>query len=876
MQSKRLFRLELRNVRSAKRCVGVILAFLAVIVAAAYLIDLSHRSEHDPRTLAVFAGLFATLALFHALFLLPLLRKIETDSRELDRRFETTESSYRSVFESHPLPILVYDDDTRRIRDANPAAESDFGWSREELRSMRMDDLRPTAEPKKQEDVLGSDVPTGPRGGVRIHRRRDGTCFEAEVFCSPLREAGDERISIVADVTEREQALRRLEREEAWLDGITQSLSEGVIVSDLDGSIAFANRRAEELTGRRMEDVVGRQVEEFLSPHDADLSIRLESRAHGVSESYVQLLEHPDGREIYLEVHAAPLRDTDGTVCGVVASFSDVSTRLEAEATLRRRERELRTLFQQVPARLWSTDRELRITSIAGVGTGLGYETKDLVGRPLDELVADGLAEEAIEVHQKALEGEPGTYEMDLGTVVFEVRVEPLRDERSEVVGTVGLGLDVTEMVRTQKERDELGKQLLQAQKMEAIGRLAGGVAHDFNNLLSAIIGWTELLESQLDGQGREEIGEILSAARTAGSVTHQLLAFSRQEAREPRLLKLDETLAETEKLLRRVIGEEVELATDLGCPEAQVAFDPAQLQQVLLNLAVNAHDAMAEGGSLEIRTRTLELDPSASGSGLPRPVIRRDATAAPMETGAGARDELLSRTDCWYRIDVRDTGHGMGPETLENIFDPFYTTKERGRGTGLGLSTVFGIMDQNGGHISVESRLGEGTTFSLLLPAADELSVFSTAEPPEVVTVEGSPKILMVEDEAALRIPLSRGLRRRGFEVFDASNPHEALKIFDAEGPESFDLLVTDVVMPGCFGDILAAEMQELHPGLRVLYISGYPDDRFADRPTCEAVLAKPFGLDEIQARIQQILAGPTDAPPESQEMSSLPSSRA
>lgn len=384
-----------------------------------------------------------------------------------------------------------------------------------------------------------------------------------------------------------------------------------------------------------------------------------------------------------------------------------------------------------------------------------------------------------------------------------------------------------------------LEAQLRQAQKMEGIGRLAGGVAHDFNNMLTIILSATELLPEELPPKHPAQalVDEIKDAASRCAALTRQLLIFSRKHAAQPELLDLNVQVADARKLLLRVIGEDIAFTANLQATPAPVRLDPVHLQQLVVNLAVNARDAMPSGGSLVIETDT------------------RAVTAAEVEARPGVEPGTF------VVLALTDTGCGMSPETIEHIFEPFFTTKPAGKGTGLGLATVYEIVSQAGGFVRVESEIGQGTTFRVYLPlAAGEVQHAPAALPtPSRV---GSECVLLVEDEDALRAMMRHALRRQGYTVLEARNAGEAL-LLSEQSTMPIHLLLTDVVMPIMRGTQLAARLRELKPELKVLLISGYAED-LADgleRQQADGMLQKPFTADALMARVRKVLDGSVSA---------------
>jgi signal transduction histidine kinase/ActR/RegA family two-component response regulator len=396
-------------------------------------------------------------------------------------------------------------------------------------------------------------------------------------------------------------------------------------------------------------------------------------------------------------------------------------------------------------------------------------------------------------------------------------------------------------------ERRLLEEQFYQAQKMEAVGRLAGGVAHDFNNLLSVILGYSELLSTSIDPEKLKQVLQIKLAAGRAAALTTQLLAFSRRQVLYPRALDVNSTIAETDKMLRRLIGEDVHLRLQLAPKLWFTHADPAQVTQVLMNLAVNARDAMPKGGNLIITTGNVTLDKELTGTG----------TAVPPGD--------------WILMSVSDTGVGMDVETQARIFDPFFTTKPEGKGTGLGLATVYGIVRQAGGHIVFSSELNRGTTFNLYLPRVPE-RIQPTAAQEEIVDVMGGTEtILLAEDVSSLREFLCEALLDAGYKVLSATNGAEAVQV--ASGHDgSIDLLITDVIMPHTGGPDLARQVGDARPDIKVLYMSGYADDRLDFTRTLDAdsYIQKPFTIAELTKKIRVLMGKPQPPPRDSSRSSS------
>jgi PAS domain S-box-containing protein len=406
-----------------------------------------------------------------------------------------------------------------------------------------------------------------------------------------------------------------------------------------------------------------------------------------------------------------------------------------------------------------------------------------------------------------------------------------LRGPDDTAVGFASLGVDVT-------AHRELQEQYLQSQKLESLGRLAGGVAHDFNNLLTVINGYSSLLRSRTpEGDPRRnQLEEIHKAGERATGLVQQLLAFSRRQPTQPHVLKLNAAIADSESLLRRLVGDDIELSTDLEAHPDEVQADPGQLHQVLMNLVVNARDAMPHGGKLTIRTSNLD-------------VTARDV----VEDAAASRG-------AYVQLAVVDTGLGMDRETRLHIFEPFFTTKEKGKGTGLGLATVYGIVRQSGGFLRVESAPGQGSTFSVCLPQAAMAAGSSLREGARTDGLHGSETVLIVEDEPSVRDLAAEVLRGYGYKVLLSADSLDAVQIAEQRmGP--IDLLLTDMVMPGLSGKALAGKLKVSMPALRVIFMSGYDDEaigRCGDADVGMAYLQKPFAPEELAAKVREVLSAP------------------
>jgi PAS domain S-box-containing protein len=515
------------------------------------------------------------------------------------------------------------------------------------------------------------------------------------------------------------------------------------------------------------------------------------------------------------------------------------AARLQAEDALRQREASFRVLFENNPHPMWVFDREsLRFLEVNGAAVDhYGYSRDEFLAMRIDDLQSaeDRNPRESSQVRIADTKGivhsGPLRHRAKDGSLIHVMIVAHDLDFTGRP-GRLVVAHDVT-------EQKKLEAQLHQSQKMEAVGQLAGGVAHDFNNLLNVITGYGDLLLRQLGPThaGIARLQHIRRAAERGAGLTRQLLAFSRRQVLEPKVLDLNAALSDTQAMLSRLIGEHIQVVMSLDPATGPVRADPGQLEQVVMNLVINARDSMPEGGTLILETANVQLDEVYTRT-------RQDA-----------------KPGNYVRLSVSDTGGGMDAETLSRIFEPFFTTKPRGQGTGLGLATVYGIVKQSGGHVDVYSEVGRGSTFKVHLPRveADDAAADLGRQDREA-TLGGSETVLLVEDDDAMRGLTRELLQEHGYVVLEASGPEGAFGIAESHSG-SIDLLMTDVIMPKMNGTQLAAQMVTLRPQMRVLYMSGYTDEAIGRHGVIEAgtnFLQKPFTLQALLRKLRAVLDTP------------------
>lgn len=595
--------------------------------------------------------------------------------------------------------------------------------------------------------------------------------------------------------------------------------ADAMVVLDPAGRVLIANPAAARLFGKAERALIGGELP-----------------VPDVAGETVIEISYAEGHLVEVEVRVTPT--TWNGRPARVASFHDISARrhterLErstqrAERAQQESERQIELLLEKLPVTLWETDEELMLRSQRGAT--FGGPSVDSAGEELAALFPKWVAL-VTEAHREALRRGEARFEFQHVGRVYEGLVR--RRTRDGIEGTaaglVGVAIEVT-------DRKQLEQQFLHSQKMEAVGRLASGVAHDFNNLLTVILNFGGFVQESL-GEGHpaaEDILDVLKAAERAGALTRQLLAFSRQQVVSPRLVSPNAQVQETERMLERLIGEDIELTTRLAPDLWNVKIDPGAFEQVLVNLCVNARDAMPDGGSLVIETANVELD----------------------EEYCRAHGTETTTPGEYTVVSVTDSGIGMSAAVRERIFEPFFTTKVKGKGTGLGLATCYGIVKQAGGFLWVYSEVGRGTTFKVYLPRYMGPSESEArAEPPPVRG--GTETVLVVEDDEQVLKLAVRALTRAGYEVLSASNGAEAKRV-SAHHPGVIALLLTDTVMPKMSGMEVSKRLVRARPGMRVLYMSGYAETAILDRGALDAgaaLIQKPFAPEALARKVREVL---------------------
>jgi len=755
-----------------------------------------------------------------------------TGRKRAEDKLRISEARYRRLFETAQDGILILDAASGAITDVNPFLLKMLGYSLEDCLGKRLWELGPFKnveasraafrELQNNEYIRYEDLPLETRGGRLI---------DVEFVSNAYLVDGKRVIQCnIRDIT----GLKRAEEGQSLLAAIVETSGDAIIGKKLDGTILSWNKGAETLYGYTAEEAQGRNISLILPEDRIDEITEIYGRVIKGEwiRPYESVRKKKDGKLVDVSARASPIWDSSGQVIGVSVISRDIS---DLKRTQESRAR-LALAVERTAESVVITHADGTIMYVNPAFEQVtGYRREEVVGQNPRLLNGGKQRPEFFQAMWATLtQGRTWTgvliNKKKDGTIYeAEAVISPMRDETGQVINYVAVERDVT------RER-HLEEQLRQAQKMEAIGQLAGGIAHDFNNLLTIITGYGQLLLEDLepDDPCRLKMIEINKAANRAVVLTRQLLAFGRRQVLVSEVLDLNDVLSNMEKMLHRLISEDIELVIVQGESLGRARTDRGQIEQVIMNLALNARDAMPGGGRLTIETLNVDLD---------------DAYAASHpEVAPGA----------YVMLAVSDNGCGISREVQARIFEPFFTTKEKGKGTGLGLSTVYGIVRQSEGHVTVYSEPGQGSTFKIYLPCVKEQSGLRVSPEAGAVTpLGGSETILLVEDEEAVRLLVKNILEGLGYKILVATCGDEALALCK-QHPAPIPLLLTDLVMPGMSGRELADYLKFLYPDMKLLYMSGYTDDTILRSGTlgvAVAFIGKPFTPQAIARKVRGVL---------------------
>jgi two-component system, cell cycle sensor histidine kinase and response regulator CckA len=752
---------------------------------------------------------------------------------------------YQSLFELACDGMVVIDASLNVVQ-ANRALAELIGASPAELVG------RPIVGFIDPDDLKANPIRTaivtrdGSTISMRRLRRTDGSLVETELS-STLLDGG--WMLCVVRVTQRRPTDDVLRETEARFSAVAENLHAGLAVTDLENRAVYVNSYLCERTGYLREELIGRQLSSlFYTPEERDRdATRLQMRKAGLREVYEAPHRRKDGTTFLAEVSAAPLSDGEGRVIGTVGVVIDVSERYEWEHELADREQRYRLLFEVMPLPTWVYDVEtFRFLAVNPAAVAhYGYTMEQFLGmtildiRPKEDIERARLQVLARRRGYEAQDRGWGYRHRKADGTVINVEITSHAFDFDGRPARVVVAHDVTDQHRLRLREREVEAQLLQAQKMEAVGRLAGGVAHDFNNLLSVVLNAASALEAELPAASelRDDVGDIRQAVERGAALTRQLLAFGRKEVHAPAQVDLHDVVTNVERLLARALGGGARLEVRRGAPSATALADPSQLEQVLVNLVINARDAMPHGGTVTITSGSVELAPA-------------DAESLGVAPGR------------YSSIEVADTGVGMDEATRAHAFEPFFTTKDPHRGTGLGLATVYGIARQSAGAVRLVSEPGVGTRVTVLLPAGADTGAASEARPRrEDSAMKGAVRragtVLLVEDEPVVRAQARRLLERCGFAVIEAADGREGERQFDAHRT-ALDAIVTDVVMPEMGGVEMVSRLRMRAPSVPVVFVSGFTaEDRDLPLDRRTVFVAKPYTMALLCGAIAAVMAG-------------------
>lgn len=777
----------------------------------------------------------------------------------IDKRLRQSEAWFSTTLKSIGDGVIVTDREGK-ITFMNVIAESLTGWKQKAALGKPLMDVYKLVDGETGA-AIASPVPDILKSKSVIGLRADSTLITKGDKRIPIDDSAapikDDRGSIIGvvlvfhDIIERKLAEEALRESEDRYRRLFEESRDAIYVAKRNGQFLISNQSTLDLFGYTRNEIQDLNIQAMYVNPDDRKAFQTEIEAKGSVRDYEVQLRNKKGETLDCLLTSTLLRDKSGKVLGYQGIIRDITERKKAEEYLRRSESRYRLLAENVTDVIWTMDMDLQFTDVTpSIQQILDYTIEDFLALSFTDI----LTEESYQALRESFPGGSETIKRAVGEAeeVSDIEVElkkkndsrvwvnvsltMLKNDAGEAIGILGVAHDITRRKRVEADREKIQAQLLQAQKMEAVGILAGGVAHDFNNLLTIIQGNAELAMMKTGPLDPlfSDINEIKAAARRASDLTNQLLLFSRKQPMQFIQANLNKTIEDLLKMLHRLIGEDVGISTDLEKNIWTVQADRGTLEQVIMNLSINARDAMPDGGRLLIRTENVELNNSAI-------------------TG---RAEIKSGK--FVRLSIRDTGIGMDAETVAHIFEPFFSTKDPGEGTGLGLSVVYGIVDQHGGWIDVDSTPGEGTMFLIYLPATAEESAETEDKMIQMKELRGQGEgILIVEDAQGVLDYASAVLKENGYTVYPAKDAAEAMAIFKKE-EQNILLVLADVVLPDRNGIELVEDLIKLKSGLKIILCSGYTGMRSQWELIQEKgykYIQKPYGLQELLSNVKMII---------------------
>jgi PAS domain S-box-containing protein len=800
---------------------------------------------------ALFVSFFVSLIV---IYFLRNTRKLEEFNRLLSEQMaeknrmasalKENEIRYRTLFEKAGDAIFILeaeDPEIGKIVDANRAAAEMHGYTVLELLGRH---IRELDSPQAAAEIQGrmSRLLKGEWLQREVlHRHRDGTLFPVEINAGLLEIDGHKYIlAIDRDISLRKEAEKALRESENKYRAIFDNAQEGIWVVDREGRTTLVNHQMAAMLGCSESDLLGRAVEEFVWDFDRSrFGNRLPARESGKPSQYELTFHHRNDSPIYAIVNTAPVLDSEGRVCGAFGMVTDISARKKMEEALRESEERYRKIVEAAPYPISITRLEdgQYLQANNSFYRLTGYTPGEILGKTPFELNfyvdPKDLTRFLAIIREK---GEVEAFELQFRTKegrIFDVLLAARPIQLGGIDCLLAVFRDVSQEKLAQKEKEELTTLLRQAQKMEAIGTLAGGIAHDFNNILTAILGYTELalMDVRRETPLYRDLSRVIEASQRAKELVGQILAFTRKEKAELKPLSIGPLVKEAVKLIRAIIPSSIEIQLDLDKETGMVVAEPVQIHQVIINLCANGAQAMQSGGGI------LKI-------GLSRVRLTEPQKAIYTQLSPGY----------YVLLSVADNGIGMGGDLMERIFDPYFTTKEKGQGTGLGLSTVLGILQSHGGAITVESHPGRGSLFKVYLPVAKNLPG-PAHEGIQTSPPSGRERILLIDDEEPLTALGKKMLEKLGYRVTVKKNGPEALRDFQ-ESPRIFDLVITDQTMPLMLGTSLIQELRQIRPDVPIILCTGYSELDFQELGRdlgIQGYIKKPYKMMELAQTIRK-----------------------
>ncbi len=767
-----------------------------------------------------------------------------------DQPFVQSKTWHCALMESAYDPIFIADAKTGMLVDANKKALEMTGRSIEEIRHLHQSELHPEDERERARKYFEEMVFRGSGLARDLHvLTRDARRVPVEISTNVVSVGGKRVIQgIFRDITERRRYEGALRKSEDRFRKYFELPLVGIAITSPDLRWIVVNDKLCSILGYARHELGRLTWADLTPPEDLEAAQVTFAKVLG-GELNGKTIAHRfarcDGVVIDVEISAQCVMKEDGVIDYLLAVVHDVTERKRSEAALRASETNYRAIFNSVNDGIivHEPDSGKALDANERACEMYGYTREEFRNVTLEGRIA-GVPPFTIDAAQRhvaeALKGTPQMFEWlakKRNGQLFWIEVNLRLAQVGGVNRLLAIVRDISERKQAEQDRELLEQQLRQAQKIESIGRLAGGIAHDFNNLLTPILGYSEIAMMGIpEGDRRRgDLEQIRNAALRAKALTEQLLAFSRKQVLDMQTVNLNAALADFEKMLQRLIGEDIEVATYLDPGLGSVRTDLSQFQQIVINLAVNARDAMPNGGKLVIETSNVTLDEDYA------------KLHAGMKPGR------------YVMLAISDTGHGMDAEVLSHVFEPFFTTKEKGKGTGLGLATVYGIVQQHGGSIWVYSERGKGTTFKIYLPRVDAVPEAQAPGKTERKGSRGRETILVVEDDKMVRDLAADVLGTHGYKVICASSGEEALQMA-ARRKSVIHLLLTDVIMPNMNGKQLYEKLSAARPGLKVLYMSGYTGNVIVHHGVLDSgvrFVQKPFAVHELTSKVRDALEG-------------------